>query len=70
MNTEFVGMKRPVILRDELSVKHEELRKNSPQKFNQILSEKVMGPLEIDRANHDDEVLFIDVQDGKHLNRY
>ena len=29
-----------------------------------------MDPLEIDRANNDDEVLFIDVQDGKHLNRY
>ena len=66
MNTEFVGMKRPVILRDELSVKHEELRKNSPQKFTQILSEKVTDPLEIERANHEDEVLFIDVQDGKY----
>ena len=66
MNTEFVGLKRPVILRDELSVKHEELRKNSPQKFTQILSEKVMDPLEIASANHEDEVLFIDVQDGMH----
>ena len=66
MNTEFVGFKRPVILRDELSVKHEELRKNSPQKFTQILSEKVMDPLEIASANHEDEVLFIDVQDGMH----
>ena len=66
MNTEFIGMKRPVILRDELSVKHEELRKNSPQKFTQILSEKVMDPLEIDSANREDEVLFIDVQDGKY----
>ena len=66
MNTEFVGIKRPVILRDELSVKHEELRKNSPQKLTQILSEKVMDPLEIDHAIHEDEVLFIDVQDGKH----
>ena len=66
MNTEFVGLKRPVILRDELSVKHEELRKNSPQKFTQILSEKVMDPLEIASANHEDEVLFIDVQEGKH----
>ena len=66
MNTEFVGLKRPVILRDELSVKHEELRKNSPQKFTQILSEKVMNPLEIASANHEDEVLFIDVQEGKH----
>ena len=66
MNTEFIGMKRPVILQDELSVKHEELRKNSPQKFTQILSEKVMDPLEIDGANREDEVLFIDVQDGKY----
>ena len=66
MNTEFIGMKRRVILRDELSVKHEELRKNSPQKFTQILSEKVMDPLEIDSANREDEVLFIDVQDGKY----
>ena len=66
MNTEFVGLKRPVILRDELSVKHEELRKNSPQKFTQIPSEKVMDPLEIASANHEDEVLFIDVQEGKH----
>ena len=66
MNTEFIGMKRPVILRNELSVKHEERRKNSPQKFTQILSEKVMDPLEIDSTNREDEVLFIDVQDGKY----
>ena len=68
MNTEFVGMKRPVILRDELSVKHEELRKNSPQKFIQNLPDQIKENLEINNANSDDEVLFIDVQNGKFSN--
>jgi hypothetical protein len=68
MNTEFVGMKRPVLLRDELSVKHEEQRKTSPSKipyFNANPKTDIDEPdaeLETEKEN---EVLFIDVQNGK-----
>ena len=67
MNTEFVGMKRPIILRDELSVKHEEQRKKSPQKFVPILTDQTIDNLDTNEADNDDEVLFIDVQNGKCL---
>ena len=66
MNTEFVGMKPPVVLRDELSVKHEELRKKSPQKLHPNLPDPIIGNFETNPSSQpEDEVLFIDVQNGK-----
>ena len=66
MNTEFVGIKPPVVLRDELSVKHEEQRKKSPQKLHPNLPDPMIGNFDANSsAQPEDEVLFIDVQNGK-----
>ena len=66
MNTEFVGIKPPVVLRDELSVKHEEQRKKSPQKLHPNLPDSIIGSFETNSSTQlEDEVLFIDVQNGK-----
>lgn len=59
-------MKPPVVLRDELSVKHEELRKKSPQKLHPNLPDPMIGSFETNSSTQlEDEVLFIDVQNGK-----
>ena len=68
LNTEFVGMKRPTLLRDELSVKHEEQRKKSPSKIPYIMASRYANigdpgaEFDVEKEN---EVLFIDVQNGK-----
>ena len=70
LNTEFVGMKRPVLLRDELSVKHEEQRKNSPSKIPSIMANRNVNidyPGAEFETEKDNEVLFIDVQNGKRV---
>ena len=63
-------MKRQGILRDELSVKHEEQRKHSPSKnpyfapiSNTNINEPEINP-EVEEENH---VLFVDVQNGNVL---
>ena len=66
MNTEFVGMKRPIILHDELSLKHEAQRKKSASRFPYLMvgeSLSITDP-EIPRVEEENHVLFIDVQNG------
>ena len=61
MNTEFVGLKRPALLRDELSVKHEEQRKKSPSKIPYFITNPNINIA----AEKENEVLFIDMENGK-----
>ena len=63
MNTEFVGMKPPTVLRDELSVKHEALRKQSPTKrpYMPPVPNTNTKSQEVADDEEDNEMLFIDV---------
>ena len=63
-------MTRPVLLRDELSVKHEKQRKKSPSKIPYIIPSPHINIDEPDaefEAEKKNEVLFIDVQNGKRV---
>ena len=66
MNTEFVGMKKPIILHDELSLKHEEQRKKLPSRFPYLMVGQGLSidDPEVSRVEEENRVLFIAVQNG------
>ena len=73
-NSEFIGMKRPIILQDELARKHEEQRK-LPQSQLPVIS-VISDVCEEDQSSissdstiphyKEDGILFVDVQTGKY----
>ena len=64
---EFVGIKRPIILKDELAAKHEQQRNMSKSSF--LTAPGLETPIPADPlaylCKEENGILFIDVQTGK-----
>ena len=70
LNTEFVGFKRPTILHDELSLKHEEIRKASESRLPDLAPDLNQYPNNYDVLSDEErsETLFLDIQKGNIFN--